>query len=220
MAGGPGFRVSQRETVQEGSPGVGVKCPSASLCLYRKLPLPSATGSRGSMARKWLRISLFTSVRARLCWQVAAASNNAFSSACLWGCVHTHTVSAARCTDPQFQESYTSDQPVGNLQELAFREKKTQKICNNIGNWVGGRGGRSAACCRRAACHPACCDLWHEECMGWRGRARCPAAIPGCPCVELQPPGITRRISSGAVSEKSLAAARCHCPTCHPCSSG
>lgn len=219
MAGGPGFRVSQRETVQEGSPEVGVKCPSASLCLYRKLPLPSATGSRGSMARKWLRISLFSSVRARLCWQVAAASNDAFSSACLWACVHTQCLQPGARTH-SFRRAIRVTSLWATCRSWLLGEKKPQKICNNIGNWVGGRGGRSAAGCRRAACHPACCHLWHEECMGWRGRARCPAAIPGCPCVELQPPGITRRISSGAISEKSLAAAQCHCPTCHPRSSG
>lgn len=156
-----------------------MKCPSASLCLYRKLPLPSATGSRGSMARKWLRISLFTSVSTSLCWQVAAASNDTSSSACLWARVHTHmhAVSAARRTNPL---------PVGRTVRvtglwatcrswLLGKKKKLRKICNNIGNWVGGRGGKSAACCRRAVCHPACCDLWHGGVHGvvWQSSLPC-----------------------------------------------
>lgn len=90
------------------------------------------------MARKWLRISLSISVSMSLCWQVAAASNNTFSRACLWACVCalSHAVCAAKCVNPQPLPvgRIRSGQPVGNLQELTSREKISQKIPNNTGN--------------------------------------------------------------------------------------
>lgn len=71
---------------------------------------------------------------------MAAASNDAFSSACLWACVHTQCLQPGARTH-SFRRAIRVTSLWATCRSWLLGEKKSQKICNNIGNWVGGRGG-------------------------------------------------------------------------------
>jgi len=81
----------------------GGRCPSASPHPHRKLPLPSASGSRGGRASKWLRISLFIGVSASLRAGEGPLPRTVPSVALACGhvCAGTCSLRAAECRDPR-----------------------------------------------------------------------------------------------------------------------
>lgn len=69
---------------------------------------------------------------------------------------------------------------MGNLQELAFREKKksSEKSATILAIGSGAEGGNLLLAVDVLCVTLPAVTCGMEECMGWYGRARCPAAIP------------------------------------------